>query len=136
MAIVLSCGGGGRRRGFCGCWNRWCTVRSASRFWFDSIEASLAASRILFAGRNVGVAVLVPFFFLDEVNIGYHDSLLVRVIFVCFCAKPILVRLLVYLPLALRIDAASTAFGNCSSPRSGICDDVSNIYASPYRSTS
>lgn len=119
--------------GFRGHWDWWC---SWSRFGFDFAEPSLAASRVLFARRDVGVAVLFSFFFLDEIDVGDHDSFLVRVILVCFGSETVLVGFFVYLPLTFRIDATGTAFGDCSSPRRGICNDAPDIHASPHRSTS
>lgn len=122
--------------GFGRCWDRRCTGWSGFRFWFDFVEASLAASGVLFAGRDVGIAVLFPLFLLDEIDIGDHDGFLVRVILVCFGPETALVRLLINLPLTFCIDATSAAFGDCSPPRGGVCDDAPDIRASSYRSTS
>lgn len=118
------------------CWDWRCAVGSGFRLWFDVVEASLAASGVLFAGRDIGVAVLFPFFFLNEIDIGDHDSFLVRVILVCFGPETALVRLLINLPLTFCVDATSAAFGNRSPPRGGVCDDAPDIHASLYRSTS
>ena len=136
LAVAWTCVVSGTGYGFCGCWDWWSTVGSGSRFGFDFAEPSLAASGVLFAGRDVGVAVLVPFFFLDEINVGDHDGFLVGVILVCFSPETVLVRLPVYLPLTFCVNATSTAFGNRSSPRRGVCNDIPDIHASPYRSTS
>lgn len=138
LAVAWTCvvSGRGYGFGFGRGWDWRCAVGSGFGFWFDFVEASLAAGGVLFTGRDVGVAVLFPFFLLDEIDVGDHDGFLVRVILVCFGPETALVRLLVNLPLTFCVDATSTAFGNRSPPRGGVCDDVPDIHASPYRSTS
>lgn len=76
---------------------------------------ALAARWVVFARRDIGIAVLLPLLFLYQIDIGEHNSFFVLVREVdCLCSSPALLRLLNDTPPPIRSTRTSLRYRNPS----------------------
>jgi len=92
----------------------------------------MGSGRVVLAWRNVGRAILLAFFFLDQFDKRLHDGRLVRIIFLSLRAESISRRLIS--KFGALICSRCTSLGHLNTPLSSVCTQLAHVCSTEDRS--